>query len=154
MVLDIVPCGAMSHKCEIFIPLFYERRRTRVEPEVLQQIVQGFNTQFGGFTPLGMTSSPPGVEDGGGWVDPDTGEVINDICWVVRVYVEPDQIAAFKRMAISIGRQLEQKQMLIDIGPDTGMFLKIVDPEREPRQDKEKDRAKDQEDDKPQKSTA
>ena len=135
----------MSHKCEILIPLLYGRRRTPVEPEVLLEIIQGFNTQFGGSTPLGMTSSPPGISGAGEWVDPDTNEVVPDTCWLVRVYVEPDQIANFERMAHKIGQQLEQKMMLIDIGPDTGKFLRIADPEEEPDQDKEKDKDENEE---------
>jgi hypothetical protein len=138
MVLYVVPYLSMSHKCEILIPLVYGRRRTKVEPEVLLKIIEGFNVQFGGHTPLGMTASPPGITGAGGWSDPDTGEVVKDVCWLVRVYVEPDLLEVFERMAHSIGLTLEQKVMLIDIGPDTGKFLKMIEPEDEPDNREEK----------------
>ena len=96
-----------------------------VEPEVWALIQNAFKREFGGWSPLGTTA----VEgQGGEWVDPETNEEVEDVCMYVRVYVESGKIDNFKRLVTAIGKQLEQKQMLIDIEEvPTGEFLKIFD---------------------------
>ena len=122
-------------KCEILIPLRFGKSGKPIDRATMMDIVKGFNRQFGGHTPLGRTGWPSGVlsddpeSDGGGWVDPDTGETINDTCILVRIYVKPEDLPLFEETAYSIGKRLEQKEMLIDIGERSGKFLKIIDEE-------------------------
>lgn len=102
-----------------------------MEPETMAEIVAVFNRQFGGFTPLGETRMPKGMAGAGTWVDPDTGDVVEDVCLVARVYVDEEDLKAFEQVAYAIGYRLEQKEILIDIGPATGIFLKMHDAEGE-----------------------
>lgn len=118
-------------KCEVLIPLLYGKRRQPVEPEVFVKIQDVFNRQFGGFTPLGLTSAPQGVNQGGLWTDVEANEVVEDRSWLVRVYVVPERVQEFEAVVHAIGRELEQKEMLIDIGPPSGKFLKIFHGEGE-----------------------
>jgi hypothetical protein len=119
----------MYHGCEIFVPKLYGRRRTPVEPEVLAEIHQMFNVQFGGATPLGETgiNLGDGLIDSGSWRNPKTGEIVEDACWLFRVYVLPSRLQEFEAVAHKIGEMLEQEEVLIDFGQPTGKFLKITD---------------------------
>ena len=117
----------MYCKCEVLIPLRYGKSRRPVEDATFLRIIGVFNRQFGGFTPLGLTGSPEGVTQGGLWHDDDTGEVIEDRSWLVRVYVLPERVPEFEAIVRAIGRELEQKEMCIDIGLPTGKFLRIYD---------------------------
>ncbi|MBA3312545.1 MAG: hypothetical protein H0T47_04520 [Planctomycetaceae bacterium] len=83
------------------------------------------NRQFGGHTPIGETNSPPGVTSGGQWVDPDTGETVIDVCWMVKVAVDPDKLPLFRRIVKAIGFGLEQTAMYTEIGPPTVEILDV-----------------------------
>jgi hypothetical protein len=115
------------HRCDIWIPLKYGKSGKPVEPATLMEFLTWFNRQFGGFTPLGLTGGPPGVSQGGFWTDPDTGDSVEDRSFMVMVMVPQGQCDAFRKIANSIGVVLEQKEMLIEIGPPTGEFLKVHD---------------------------
>jgi hypothetical protein len=115
------------HRCEILIPLVYGRSGKAVTPKTLTEILPVFNRQFGGYTPLGLTSAPPGVNQGGFWEDGEVGESVEDRSFRVMVAVIANQLDTFRSVANAIGVLLEQKEMFIDIGAATVEFLKVHD---------------------------
>jgi hypothetical protein len=97
----------MYHRCEILIPKLYGVRRVPVEAEVLAKFVKIFNVQFGGATPLGETglrTSEGKTLFGGTWTNPKTGEVVDDTCWLFRIYVAPGKLDLFREVALEIGK--------------------------------------------------
>jgi hypothetical protein len=115
-----------KHICFLLIPMRYGRSGKPLSPEDFIAIQKALNRQFGGHTPIGPTQSPEGVEPGGQWVDPETGETVTDLSWMVKVAVDPESLDVFRRVVRIIGLALEQKEMYFEIGPPTGEILKVV----------------------------
>jgi len=107
--------------CVIQIPLRYESDGRPVEPETLLKFFDVFNRQFGGYTPLGMTETPEGIPSGGLWHGQE------DVSLRVEIAVHPDRTHEFEAIAKLIGKELEQKEMYIHIGPPSVKFLKVFD---------------------------
>ena len=74
-----------------------------------------------------MTAAPLGVAQGGLWTDEDTGNSEEDRSFRVMVAVNASQLDTFRKVANAIGVLLEQKEIFIDIGPETVEFLKVHD---------------------------
>jgi len=98
--------------CVFQIPLLYNDQR-EVEAEVMAEIFQVLNRQFGGYTPLGRI-------EGGCWF----GQVESSLR--VEVWVTPDRIPALEVVVKKIGAKLGQKEMFLIVPEATVRRFNII----------------------------
>lgn len=116
-----------KHPCLLLVPMQYGRSKRLLTAEGMTAILATLNRQFGGCTPIGETRSPPDITPGGQWVDPDTGETVHDVCWLVKVAVDREKLDLFRKVVREIGKELEQKAMYVEIGEPSVEILDVDD---------------------------
>jgi hypothetical protein len=99
--------------CTFQVPLYYNDGR-EVEPEVILEIKQTLDRQFGGYTILGI--------DEGSWF----GQVERSLR--IEVAVPKKRIAELRKVVITIGKKLGQKAMYFNAPPPS---VEIIDIEEQ-----------------------
>lgn len=134
-VYGTIACMERKHPCFMPIPMRLGRSGRPVTPEEFIEIQNAFTRQFGGFTPIGPTRSPEGVKPGGQWLDPETGEIVHDMCWIAKVSVAPNRLDAFRKIVGVICGVLEQKVMYVEILPPSQELIPVFDDHDDPDSD-------------------